>query len=84
MEKVNEEVEIKYYMRKSGRIVRVLDDVTLEYLNDECEWVPNQEWYVAMFIDGEDEYKEVSEEYVKQIINAKLNSAITGPTKTRK
>ena len=84
MEKENEKVEIKYYIRKSGRIVRVIDDVTLEYLNEECEWIPNQEWYVAMFIDGEDEYKEVSPEYVKQIINEKLNSTVTGLTKTRK
>ena len=46
---------IKYYQRRSGVIVRVKDDVTLEYLSKEYEWIPNQEWYLSMFVDGTDD-----------------------------
>ncbi len=87
-EEMGEEIQIKYYRRKSGIIVRVIDDITLEYLNEECEWVPNQEWYIAMFIDGEDDYEEISEEYVNSVIKNKLNSTInvfeSGPRKILK
>ena len=66
--------KIRYYIRKSGVIVRVVDEVILEYLNSECEWLPNQEWFVSMFVDGEDEFKEISEEEVNTYINNKMNS----------
>lgn len=66
--------DIKYYMRKSGTIVRVVDGVILEYLNSECSWIPNQEWFVSMFVDGEDDYIEISKDKVDNYINDKLNS----------
>ena len=65
---------IKYFMRRSGVIVRVKDDVTLEYLNKEYEWIPNQEWYMSMFVDGTDDYIEISETEVEKFIDDKLNS----------
>ena len=65
---------IKYYMRRSGVIVRVRDDVTLEYLSKEFEWVPNQEWFVSMFVDGDDDYIEINEKQVEDFLEEKLNS----------
>ena len=65
---------IKYYMRRSGVIVRVIDNVTLEYLNTECTWLPNQEWYISMFVEGTDDFVEIKEEQVEKYIDAKLNS----------
>ena len=66
--------KIKYYMRRSGVIVRVRDDVTLEYLSKEFEWVPNQEWFVSMFVDGDDDYIEINEKQVEDFLEEKLNS----------
>jgi len=68
------ESNIKYYMRKSGTIVRVIDGVAVEYLNSECNWVLNQEWFVSMFVDGEDEFISLTEQQVDDFINKKLNS----------
>ena len=68
------EENIEYYMRKSGTIVRVTDGVILEYLNTECNWIPNQEWFVSMFVDGEDDYTKITKEYVDKYINDQLNS----------
>ena len=65
---------IKYYQRRSGVIVRVKDDVTLEYLSKEYEWIPNQEWYVSMFVDGEDDFIEIDEKDVEEFLEEKLNS----------
>ncbi len=68
------DTEIEYYMRKSGVIVRVIDGVVLEYLNKEFNWIPNQEWFVSMFVDGEDEYIPLSKEKVDSLLEEKLNS----------
>ena len=65
---------IKYYMRRSGVIVRVRDEVTLEYLSKEYEWVPNQEWFVSMFVDGDDDYIEIDKKQVDDFLEEKLNS----------
>ena len=65
---------VKYYMRSSGIYVRVINDVYLECLNSECRWVPNQEWFVSMFVDGEDEFKELAKEDVEMYINNKMKS----------
>ena len=65
---------IKYYQRRSGVIVRVKDDVTLEYLSKEYEWIPNQEWYVSMFVDGDDDFIEIDEKDVEEFLEEKLNS----------
>ena len=65
---------VKYYQRRSGVIVRVKDDVTLEYLSKEYEWIPNQEWYVSMFVDGDDDFIEISEKDVEEFLEEKLNS----------
>jgi hypothetical protein len=68
------ERNVKYYLRKSGVYVRVVDDVNLEYLTSGCEWLPNQEWFLSMFIDGEDEFIEVPKEIVDNYIKEQLNS----------
>lgn len=65
---------IKYYQRRSGVIVRVKDDVTLEYLSKEYEWIPNQEWYLSMFVDGTDDFVEINEKDVEDFLEEKLNS----------
>ena len=65
---------IKYYQRRSGVIVRVKDDVVLEYLSKEFEWIPNQEWYLSMFVDGTDEFIEINEKDVEEFLEEKLNS----------
>lgn len=65
---------IKYYQRRSGVIVRVKDDVTLEYLSKEYEWIPNQEWYLSMFVDGTDDFIEINEKDVEDFLEEKLNS----------
>lgn len=65
---------VRYFERASGVIVRVIDDVTLDYLTESCDWVPNQDWYVSMFIEGIDPYQEVGEDYVNKIIEDKLNA----------
>lgn len=65
---------IKYYQRRSGVIVRVKDDVTLEYLSKEYEWIPNQEWYLSMFVDGTDDFIEINEKDVEAFLEEKLNS----------
>ena len=66
---------ISYYIRKSGVIVRLINGVILEYLNPECKWMPNQEWFVSMFVDREDIYQEISEAEAMQRIYEKLNSS---------
>lgn len=66
---------IKYYQRRSGVIVRVKDDVTLEYLSKEYEWIPNQEWYLSMFVDGTDDFIEINEKDVEDFLEEKLNSS---------
>ncbi len=68
------EENIKYYQRRSGVIVRVKDDVTLEYLSKEYEWIPNQEWYLSMFVDGTDDFIEIDEKDVEEFLEEKLNS----------
>ena len=68
------EEPVKYYRRRSGIIVRVLDNVALEYLSKEYTWIPNQEWYVSMFVDGTDDYIEISKEEVEKFLDEKLNS----------
>ncbi len=73
VEKQKEET-IKYYMRRSGIIVRVRDEVALEYLSKEFNWIPNQEWYVSMFVDGTDDYIDISEKEVEEFLEEKLNS----------
>lgn len=77
------ENNVKYYIRKSGVIVRVIDDTSLEYLNKEFNWVPNQEWYISMFVDGEDTYQEVDEKMVSDYIDHNLNSDLNSLKKTR-
>ena len=68
------EEKIEYYMRKSGIIVRVVDGVTLEYLSKEYNWIPNQEWFVSMFVDGVDDYISLTKEQVDAYLEEKLNS----------
>ena len=76
---MEKEDNIKYYklLKEEGEndiFVRVLDDINLEYLNSELEWIPNQEWYVAMFYDGDIDYKEVKSDDINKYIMEHLNS----------
>ena len=68
---------IEYFMRKSGVIVRLIDGVILEYLNSEYNWLPNQEWFVSMFVDGEDEFTRLTKEQVDNYINNKINANLS-------
>ena len=76
---MEKEYNIKYYklLKEEGEndiFVRVIDDINLEYLNSELEWIPNQEWYVAMFYDGDIDYKEVKSDDIDKYIMEHLNS----------
>ena len=60
---------IEYYLRRDLRsetaptLVRVIDKVFVEvFFNG--EWYPNQEWYISMFDDGDEdiEIEEISKE----------------------
>ena len=68
---------IEYFMRKSGVIVRLIDGVILEYLNSEYNWLPNQEWFVSMFVDGEDEFTRLTKEQVDNYINNRINANLS-------
>ncbi len=66
------ENEYRYYKRATGVVVRVSErDIVLQVLiydkkNDQFLWIPNQEWYMSMFADGDDNiYQEVSKDYVE-------------------
>lgn len=74
MENIKEKKQ--YFIRKSEVIVCLKNETALYYLNPECEWIRNQEWYMSMFVDGDDEYKEITEEEVKKYINNKLSSKL--------
>lgn len=72
-----EKIKKQYFIRKSGVIVCLQNETALYYLNPECEWIRNQEWYISMFVDGDDDdYKEITEEEVKEYINNKLSSKL--------
>ncbi len=70
--------KIRYYrLKEEGEndiFVRVRNEVNLEYLNSEFEWIPNQEWFVSMFYDKDIDYEEVLENDVNLYIANKLNS----------
>ena len=70
--------KVKYYrLKEEGEndiFVRVRNEVNLEYLNSEFEWIPNQEWFVSMFYDKDVDYEEVLENDVNLYIANKLNS----------
>lgn len=72
----NKKAEYRYFLRKSGKIVRAsMENVTLDVLNQECMWEPNQEWYMSMFVDGDDDFIEIPEEQVNQYINNRIDSS---------
>lgn len=69
---------VKYYLRTDSRVfVRLKDEVIVEYLNKEFEWVSNQEWYISMFVEKQDNYIEVSEEFVNSYIDNNLTKKMT-------
>lgn len=69
---------IKYYLRTDSRVfVRLKDEVIVEYLNKEFEWVPNQEWSISMFVEKLDNFVEVSEEFVNSYIDNNLTKKMT-------
>lgn len=73
----NKKVKKQYFVRtNSGVIVCLVNDIAVYYLNPECEWVRNQEWYVSMFADGEDEKREITEQEVMNYIHSKLSSKL--------
>ena len=77
--------KIRYYrLKEEGEndiFVRVRNEVNLEYLNSEFEWIPNQEWFVSMFYDKDIDYEEVLENDVNLYIANKLNSYNISGTK---
>lgn len=73
MEKNNTE-NVRYFIRESGKIVRLSNDVIVEFLDNECNWVLNQEWFDSMFSTGEDSFQEVNEEFVNNYIFSRLHS----------
>ncbi len=53
---------MKYYKRESGVIVKMDDNMQIYYLDENKNWINNQE-LIDMFIDDLD-YEEISEEEV--------------------
>lgn len=60
------EVNMKYYKRESGTIVKIDDNMKIFYLNKKKEWI-NDQTLIDMFLDDLD-YEEISEEEVRNII----------------
>lgn len=58
---------MKYYQRESGTIVMVDEDMKIFYLNNNKEWI-NEQQLIDMFIDDLD-YIEITEEEVNNYIN---------------
>ena len=67
--------KIKYYLRENGGIVRLTNDVTVHSLDLNGEWIPNQ-YLISMFIDGIDDYSEITEDEVNVIVEQRKNSPI--------
>lgn len=70
IQKIND--NIKYYLRKNGGIVRLTNDVTVHSLDLNGEWIPNQ-YLISMFIDGMDDYKEITEDEVNNVMESLKN-----------
>lgn len=64
---------IKYFRREKGGIVRLTNEVTVHSLDLNGEWVPNQ-YLISMFIDGMDDYVEITEEEVNVIIQSRITN----------
>lgn len=68
-------VSIKYYCCENRFIVRVIKDHTnnlesLEFYDPiTAGWIPNQNWYIDMFINKNMSFKEISLEESKSYIN---------------
>jgi len=60
--------EVKYYKRESGGIVRLTNRVTLHYLDDNGNWIPNQ-YAMNMFYDSTIDFWEITAEEVAKIIS---------------
>lgn len=54
---------MKYYRRESGTIIKVDENMQIFYLDENKNWVNNQE-LIDMFIEDLD-YEEISEEELK-------------------
>ena len=67
--------KIRYYrLKEEGEndiFVRVRNEVNLEYLNSEFEWIPNQEWFVSMFYDKDIDYEAINSNIVENKINGR-------------
>lgn len=59
---------VKYYLRETGGVVMLVNDVTVYSLDREGNWFPNQD-LISMFIDGMVSYEEISESEVEEIIS---------------
>lgn len=68
---------VRYFQRELGGIVRLTNGVVVHCLNLEGEWEPNQ-YLITMFIDGMENYKEIKEECVLNIIAERKNMACKG------
>lgn len=58
---------MRYFKRESGTIVRMDDNMQIYYLDNNNNWIHNQE-LLDMFIDELD-YEEISEEEVYRYLN---------------
>ena len=63
------EVSHKYYKTEYGGIVRLTNNVWVYSLDNNGEWVRNQD-AISMFVDGMKDYWEISEEEVNTIIQS--------------
>ena len=66
---------IKYFIRETGGIVRLTNEVIVHSLDLNGEWIPNQ-YLISMFIDGMEDYKEITEDEVNEIIEERKNNLI--------
>lgn len=58
---------MRYFKRESGTIVRMDDNMQIYYLDNNNNWIHNQE-LLDMFIDELD-YEEINEEEVYRYLN---------------
>lgn len=67
MEVINMDENVKYFLRETGGIVKLENDVTVYSLDLNGDWILNQ-YLIGMFIDGINDYKEITSEEVEEII----------------
>ncbi len=64
--------KVEFYVRETGGIVMVVNDLLVYSLDEEGNWVPNQHIY-SMFVDDIISFKKISNEEVNVIIQERKN-----------